>query len=613
MSPAAAQDLARRFLDHAKARPDPSRPAVLLLLGIGALVAQVGLLIELLEAHQILPGAEQATRIDVVVVDQMPPDAAALQAAWERPFQASRLLRDATPWRRWPCALPGLHRIALGAQGRHQAGPLRLTLAVGPAARLLPRLALAADLIVLDAQQVSPGTPPWSDFASAPAALARLLAPGGRLLTRAGDALGAEMLASGGWHAESADAWRAWQPGRALARAGPGNLPAPVPVPAGGARRVAIVGAGLAGSACAAVFAARGWQVTLIDAAPVPQPGSGQPLLADHLHLSPDDNPTARLSRQALWLSQPWREAAPIGRFQMADSDEEIAEQKRAVAGLGHGAGALAVPVTRAEAIDLTGVRVARGGLWLPACGMSAPIALCASWTAGNPAIEHLDDTPVTSLRREDEMWVLHDDAAREITRAPVVILANAADAPRLAGLASVSLQPRHGRAVAVSAPALRGLRSVLGGSAYACPMGEATALVGLASPTAETPDLARLAGMLPELGSGRVAPRTLRVYEGWRHATPDRLPLIGALPDEADIRRDSRAFARNDRLALPTLPGLYMHAALGARGLVWSMLGAELLADLAEGCAPPIESDLIRALAPERFLRQALRRARLR
>jgi tRNA 5-methylaminomethyl-2-thiouridine biosynthesis bifunctional protein len=102
-------------------------------------------------------------------------------------------------------------------------------------------------------------------------------------------------------------------------------------------------------------------------------------------------------------------------------------------------------------------------------------------------------------------------------------------------------------------------------------------------------------------------------VFEGWRHATPDRLPLIGALPDEADIRSDPRAFARNDRLALPTLPGLYMHAALGARGLVWSMLGAELLADLAEGCAPPIESDLIRALAPERFLRQALRRARLR
>ena len=586
---------------------------MLLLLGTSTLAAQADLLIELLEVHRILPGAEQATRIDVVVVDPTPPDAAALQAAWERPFKASRLLRDATPWRHWSCALPGLHRIALGTQRRHQAGPLRLTLAVGPAARLLPRLALAADLIVLDAQQARPGRSSWSDYASAPMALARLLAPGGRLLTRASDTPSAESLASGGWHAESADAWRAWQPGPALARAGPGKLPAPVPALAHGARRVAIVGAGLAGSACAAVFAARGWQVTLIDAAPVPQPGSGQPLLADHLHLSPDDNPTARLSRQALWLSQPWREAPPIGRFQMADSDEELAEQQRAVAGLGPGAGALAVPVTRTEAADLTGVHVARGGLWLPACGMSAPVTLCASWTAGNPAIERLDNTPVMSLRREETTWALHDSAAREITRAPVVILANAADAPRLAGLASVRLQPRHGRAVAVGAPALRGLRSVLGGSAYACPMGEATALVGLAGPAAETPDLTRLADMLPELGSGRVAPRTLRMFEGWRHATPDRLPLIGALPDEADIRRAPGAFARNDRLPLPTLPGLYMHAALGARGLVWSMLGAELLADLVEGCAPPIEADLIRALAPERFLRQALRRARLR
>ena len=90
-------------------------------------------------------------------------------------------------------------------------------------------------------------------------------------------------------------------------------------------------------------------------------------------------------------------------------------------------------------------------------------------------------------------------------------------------------------------------------------------------------------------------------------------LPLIGPVPDETAIRRTADDFARNDRLAMPLLPGLYLHAALGARGLLWSTLGAELLADLVEGCAPPLEADLIHALAPQRFLRQALRRGRLR
>ena len=143
--------------------------------------------------------------------------------------------------------------------------------------------------------------------------------------------------------------------------------------------------------------------------------------------------------------------------------------------------------------------------------------------------------------------------------------------------------------------------------------MGEDTALIGLTDLPAQGPDLSRLTGMLPALGTAAAAPRTLRIFEGWRHAAPDRLPLIGPVPDETAIRRTADDFARNDRLAMPLLPGLYLHAALGARGLLWSTLGAELLADLVEGCAPPLEADLIHALAPQRFLRQALRRGRLR
>lgn len=655
MTPAAARALARGFLERTRLRQDPTHPATLLLIGSATPAAQANLMVELLTTDRGAMADRSPSQTDVILIDPALPDATTVQAAWQPVFQASHVLRDAEPWRRWPRPLPGLHRVGLYARTGCPAPALRLTVAVGPLASLLPRLALAAEMIALTAAQSDAGLPAWSAPGVAPIALARLLAPGASLLIPREDRGWAEALARAGFSPEAEGSprsgcakeqdrassapigtvWRAWRPGRALKRVSAGRLP-----PTAGQRhQVAIVGAGLAGSACAAVFAGRGWQVTLIDAASAPQAGSGQPLLADHLHLSPDDNLTARLSRHALWLSQAWRQLAPIGRFQMAADDRAHADQRRALAALGPAADALAVAVTAAEAADLTGVRVSRAGLWLPTCGMSAPADLCASWITGHAAITRISGTPVHSLCRAEDAWTLSDAAGRVLARSPVVILANAADAPRLAGLASVRLQARHGRAIAVSAPALRGLRSVLGGGAYACPMGEATALVGLTDPptlvdrlieapdpdgdaarlaepgdAAEAPpDLVRLSAMLPELGAARGAPRTLRVYEGWRHATPDRLPLIGALPDEPLIRRDAQTFARNDRLALPALPGLYIHAALGARGLLWSVLGAELLVDLAEGCAPPIEADLIRALAPERFLRQALRRARLR
>jgi tRNA 5-methylaminomethyl-2-thiouridine biosynthesis bifunctional protein len=623
MSPAAVTELVRRFLARTQARPDPARPAALLLLGLANLGSMGRLLCELPAEGQALPGAERPARIDVVVIDAGVPAAATVQEAWEPAFRASTSLRAATPWQDWPSALPGLHRVRLAPAGQRDAGPLRLTLAVGSPERILPRLALAADLIVFHDDDADAGLALPLSFGGAALALARLLAPGGRLITRADDTRREAWLRRGNWTPDGEQGsdrppaargtpcarWQPWQPGRALGRVTPAS---PTP-PAANARELAVVGAGLAGLACAAVFASRGWQVTLIDASPLPQPGSGQPLLADHLHLSPDDNPTARLSRQALWLSRPWRAGAPIGRFQMADTETVRVDQLRALAALGPAADTLAMAVNRFEASDLAGVQVARGGLWLPGCGVSAPADLHRHWISGNPAIRVISGTRVHSLHRENGHWLLSDERTSPIARAPAVILANAADAPRLAGLASVRLQARQGRAVALASPALRGLRSVLGGSAYACPMGEDTALIGLTDLPAQGPDLSRLTGMLPALGTAAAAPRTLRIFEGWRHAAPDRLPLIGPVPDETAIRRTADDFARNDRLAMPLLPGLYLHAALGARGLLWSTLGAELLADLVEGCAPPLEADLIHALAPQRFLRQALRRGRLR
>lgn len=80
-------------------------------------------------------------------------------------------------------------------------------------------------------------------------------------------------------------------------------------------------------------------------------------------------------------------------------------------------------------------------------------------------------------------------------------------------------------------------------------------------------------------------------------------------MPDSTAIVARAADFARNDRLALPMLPGLYAASAFGSRGMLWSSLAAEVLAADIDGGPASLESDLLDAIAPVRFLRKRLRR----
>jgi tRNA 5-methylaminomethyl-2-thiouridine biosynthesis bifunctional protein len=87
----------------------------------------------------------------------------------------------------------------------------------------------------------------------------------------------------------------------------------------------------------------------------------------------------------------------------------------------------------------------------------------------------------------------------------------------------------------------------------------------------------------------------------GFRTLTPDRLPVVGPLPDfTGAASEDPRKIAR--------LPGLYAFLGLGSRGLVWSGLMAELLASEITGEPLPLERALVDATDPARFLARAQR-----
>ena len=92
-----------------------------------------------------------------------------------------------------------------------------------------------------------------------------------------------------------------------------------------------------------------------------------------------------------------------------------------------------------------------------------------------------------------------------------------------------------------------------------------------------------------------------------WRATTPDRLPLIGAVPWSVDRVAASGARRRDQVRLIPRerspRGGLYVLTGLGSRGITWCCLGGELLAHWVTGSPSPVEADLRDAMDPARFL----------
>jgi tRNA 5-methylaminomethyl-2-thiouridine biosynthesis bifunctional protein len=118
--------------------------------------------------------------------------------------------------------------------------------------------------------------------------------------------------------------------------------------------------------------------------------------------------------------------------------------------------------------------------------------------------------------------------------------------------------------------------------------------------------NLERLELLLPGT-TARLDPARLDGTVGFRCVTPDRMPLIGRLPD-AKALASTAARSGKWAQALPRLEGLYGAFGYASRGLTWAALGGELIASMIEGEPLPLEGDLCDAVDPARF---ALRRAR--
>jgi len=535
----------------------------------------------------------------------------------------------------WPPLTGDLHRLAF------EQGRVELLLAFGDAATWLRRLQLKADAIYLDGFAPERNAGMWSPALFG--ALPGLCAEGATAATWSVARAVRDGLSAQGFEVERAPGF-ADKREMTVARFAPRHRPPPnarqrSARPA--ARAAIVIGAGLAGAATAHALATQGLDVTVLEAAAdVATGASGNPAGLVRGLVSRDDGAHARWHRAAALEAQrliaPWLVAGParsdmrgpvcgrLGGVLHFAGDFDTMQRQLAAGGW---------PSDYVQALD-THAASAQSGLeragpaWLfPGGGWVDPAGLVRC-LASSPAITLRTGCAVTGLRRlHAQRWQVLGAGGAVLAEAEIVVLANAADATRLAPAGAVAewrLARSRGQVSWLPAGAAASWpqrpQVPLAGNGYVVPLPDGRVLCGATQSTDDDDGALREAdhahnlAVLQRLTGVTLRPGTLDTMAGrvaWRCHTDDRLPLVGALPAADIAGGEAAAPARAGQPRhVPREDGLFALTALGSRGITSAALGARVLAAWVCGAPLPIDTDLLDAVDAARHRARAARRA---
>ncbi|THD62030.1 FAD-dependent 5-carboxymethylaminomethyl-2-thiouridine(34) oxidoreductase MnmC [Phenylobacterium sp.] len=474
----------------------------------------------------------------------------------------------------WPGRARGGHRVEFPDLG------VILDVAAADAAQALRDWLGQADAWFLDGFAPARNPAMWSDEVlglvgarSAPGAVAATFTVAGQV--RRG-------LAAAGFEVEKAPGFGRKR--ERLAARRPGAAPA-----AKRPRRVAIVGAGIAGASAARAVRALGGEALVFDAEGRGAGASGNPAALVTPRLDAGLGPPAQLFAQAFRRAVALYEAEPgliiaSGALQVATQDRDPGRFAKVAASGLFEPGTLKA-LTPAETSERLGEAEPQA-LSLDDGLVIEPRVLLAAWTPEVTA------GAVARVERDGAGWRLLDAAGAVLATADAVILAAGLATAELAP--GLPLHPVRGQAsftpLADPPPA-----AAFGG--YAIPT-RGGVLFGATHDRGDTArdvraedhtrNLGFLADGLPRL-AGRLADAPLEGRASIRVATPDHLPVAGSAPGAA--------------------AGLYVLSGLGARGFTLAPLLAEHLAAEIMGAPSPLPRPLSEAVDPARFARRAARR----
>lgn len=563
--------------------------------------------------------------LHVVAFAQHAPELARVRAALAADPAASPLARELES--QWFGLLPGFNRFVL------HGGRLQLTLCIGPTLALLRQQHFYADSVVIGpasgheaANAPATDSDDWDGWAVK--ALARVCRRGSTLAVLPGSALDLHALSATGWVASGqgvADTpatgvlGACYQPSWQIRTTRTRWPQAPSTV-----SHCVVVGAGLAGAAVAGALALRGWQVTVLDAAPQPAAGaSGLPVGLFAPQLSRDDGPRSRLSRAGI------RATLQVARRLLHHGQDWALSGVAHVDNAGHPTDALPRDwpphgqpwAAAATAASLDGAELAKlarpqQALWHAMAGWIKPQQLVRAWLQ-QPGVCFQGSSPVQAIVQGGNMWRLFGPHGRLLAEAPHLVIACAGGSPALLLQAlSAARQPLPASPVPMTpidgqvSWAMHTARDaarfppfpVNGSGSVAAHVPWHGATAWFAGATYEPQgdpawselqgheqNLARLAQLLPD-AAALVSPALVvtgpHAWRGTRWTLPDRLPVAGTWPMPS----------------APPLPGLWLSTAMGSRGLTHAALCGELIAAQMGAEPLPLDTNLHRYIDTARL-----------
>ncbi len=290
--------------------------------------------------------------------------------------------------------------------------------------------------------------------------------------------------------------------------------------------------------------------------------------------------------------------------------------------------------LTKADASQKAGAELAGDALYFDRGGWFDINRLCRRWISqckacGPQHTNFIGNTAVHSLLKTTGGWQLKDAYGGVIDESPLVIVACAELATRLAETSHLPLQRSRGQISHFT----RNSSSALGiptitvtGKGSVIPVSSgfwagSTHQRQQNSPHSSTQDdqlnLKGAMALCPQIAETIAQPAVAdKSWVGFRYSTPDRLPVVGAAPvkdcylqDYADLRHGRRT----QSFPQPHFHhGLYLLTGFGSRGALHSVHAAEILTDVITGkmnSAKGYAQTLNHILHPGRFIIRQLRR----
>ncbi len=392
-----------------------------------------------------------------------------------------------------------------------------------------------------------------------------------------------------------------------------------------------VVGGGIAGITTAWALAQRGWQIDLIEQREhIAQEGSGNPVGLLMPRISLDESPESQFYAAAFFKAirqlrvlnneNPdihWNQG---GILQLASS----ARIKKQIDKLKCDPDFVQA-VSSNQASKLAGIEIQSEALYFPMGGWLNPLRLCQSLiqnTSGRIK-PHLN-TRVQHLLARENQWQIYNQNHQLITASETLILANAVQATQFEAFDWLPLSPARGQMSLIpTTAASKNIRCAICYGGYILPATEGEHVIGATfirgdglrnlRQADQEKNQEKLEQHLPTVFDFKT--QVLKGHAAVRALTPDRIPIVGPVPDMDFFKAQYHDIQKGKSLSTypraQYLKGLYLNVGHGTKGLTTSFLSAELLASQINNEPIPVSIKTQQALNPARFIIRAFKKSK--